>query len=167
MGTMAVMLLFLIFSFHFYPSSSSRSPLPRITLPVHLQENVGGEETNGESISKINHIGYRDGALANRRTLYAVGARGGGGGGGRGGSSGGGRSGSGGGQPVGNGREANGGSSNTPNNGAGAAVIPLYAAGAANAHRSRSHSGASSHRSRLGLSNLWAVIPVSLLAVIG
>ncbi|XAR53511.1 hypothetical protein NMG60_11022098 [Bertholletia excelsa] len=149
MGTMTVLLLFLIFSFHFYPSSSSRSPQPRNTLPVHLQENVGGEETNGESRSKINHISYRDGALANRRTLYAVIARDGGGG------------------PVGTGREASGGSSNTPNSGGGAAVIPLYAAGAANAHRSRSHSGASSHRSRLGLSNLWAVIPVSLLAVVG
>ncbi|CAL5363330.1 unnamed protein product [Camellia sinensis] len=151
MGAKETVLFLIILSFHFYHPPSLFSLANNLPSSALLQKNVGDTELDKDSSSSTH--GGGNGIAHHSNYAYSSSTRGGGGGS-RGAS--GGRSG-------GSSEEGNGGSSTTPNTAAGTAVIPLYAAGAANGHRNTHHGAGSCNQSCVDVSTLCALILASLV----
>ncbi|GMP22233.1 hypothetical protein CsSME_00000339 [Camellia sinensis var. sinensis] len=151
MGAKETVLFLIILSFHFYHPPSLFSLANNLPSSALLQKNVGDTELDKDSSSSTH--GGGNGIAHHSNYAYSASTRGAGGGS-RGAS--GGRSG-------GSSEEGNGGSSTTPNTAAGTAVIPLYAAGAANGHRNTHHGAGSCNQSCVDVSTLCALILASLV----
>ncbi|KAA8534563.1 hypothetical protein F0562_032080 [Nyssa sinensis] len=139
MATKEIILFLIIFLYFCCPAFLF--PLGRTLSSVHLQQNNTGYEGLDENSSSTN--GGDQNGIAHRSN-FAHGA------GGR----------SEGGHAAGANGEGNNGGSTSQHTPGGAAVIPIYAAGAANGHRNTHHSASSCNG--LGLPALGAAILASL-----
>ncbi|CAK9180655.1 unnamed protein product [Ilex paraguariensis] len=136
-------MIFLLLVLLYFICPASLFPLPKTLSSVNLQEDI---EEKHSSINRGRKL------IAHHSNFgHGVGARGGGGGGHVGGERG----------PGGEGA-SNGGNTQ----GGAAAVIPLYAAGAANGHRTNHHSAGSCNHSCIGFPTLCAALLASLLVVV-
>uniref|UniRef100_A0A5B7BV97 Uncharacterized protein n=1 Tax=Davidia involucrata TaxID=16924 RepID=A0A5B7BV97_DAVIN len=142
MGTKEMILFFM--AFFYFCSPAFLFPLGRTLPSVHLQENNIGDEGMDEHSSFTNGGGN---GIAHRSNFAH-------GGGGRGVV---------GGHAAGTNGEGNNGGSTSQNTPGGAAVIPVYAAGAANSHRNTHHSAGSCNR--VGLPTLVAAILASVVHI--